>query len=41
MATWLDYIELVMGDAAFLVVPLVAFLLALGAFKLVKDWLPF
>lgn len=39
--TWFSLIRSVFGDLAVIIVALFAYLLALGLYKLLKDWLPF
>lgn len=41
MSTWFDVITAIFGDAAVLLLAIFGVLLALGVYKLVKDWLPF
>lgn len=37
---WFALVQVVFGDFAVVVVALLTFLVALGVYKLVKDWLP-
>ncbi len=39
--TWFALLKSVFGDLSFIVVALFSYLLALGLYKLLKDWLPF
>lgn len=39
--TWFALLQSVFGDLAFIIVALFSYLLALGFYKLLKDWLPF
>lgn len=39
--TWFALLKSVFGDLAFIIVALFSYLLALGLYKLLKDWLPF
>lgn len=39
--TWFALLKSVFGDLALIIVALFSYLLALGLYKLLKDWLPF
>ena len=39
--SWFALIQSVFGDLAIIIVALFTYLLALGLYKLLKDWLPF
>lgn len=39
--TWFALLQSVFGELAVIIVALFAYLLALGLYKLLKDWLPF
>ena len=39
--TWFALLQSVFGDLAVIIVALFDYLLALGLYKLLKDWLPF
>lgn len=39
--TWFALLRSVFGDLAVIIVALFTYLLALGLYKLLKDWLPF
>ena len=39
--TWFALLQSVFGDLAVIIVALFSYLLALGLYKLLKDWLPF
>lgn len=39
--TWFALLQSVFGDLAIFIVALFSYLLALGLYKLLKDWLPF
>lgn len=39
--TWFALLQSVFGDLAVIIVALFVYLLALGFYKLLKDWLPF
>ena len=38
--TWFALLQSVFGDLAVIIVALFTYLLALGLYKLLKDWLP-
>lgn len=38
---WYSVITLIFGDLAPVIVAVLAYLFALGVYKLIKDWLPF
>nr|DAQ43354.1 MAG TPA: hypothetical protein [Inoviridae sp.] len=38
---WYAVISLVFGDLAPIIIAVLAYLFALGVYKLIKDWLPF
>lgn len=38
---WFAVLQTIFGDAAVIVVALFTYLVALGLYKLLKDWLPF
>lgn len=39
--TWLSLIELIFGDYSVLILAALSYLIGLGVYKLLKDWLPF
>lgn len=39
--SWFALLQSVFGDLAIILVALFTYLLALGLYKLLKDWLPF
>lgn len=39
--SWFALLNSVFGDLAIIIVALFTYLLALGLYKLLKDWLPF
>lgn len=39
--SWFALLQSVFGDLAVIIVALFTYLLALGLYKLLKDWLPF
>lgn len=39
--TWFALLKSVFGDLSVIIVALFTYLLALGLYKLLKDWLPF
>lgn len=39
--TWFALLQSVFGDLAVIIVAFFTYLLALGLYKLLKDWLPF
>lgn len=39
--SWFALLQSVFGDLAIIIVALFTYLLALGLYKLLKDWLPF
>lgn len=39
--TWFSIIQVIFGDYSILVIAVLTYLLALGVYKLIKDWLPF
>lgn len=39
--SWFTLLHSVFGDLAIIIVALFTYLLALGLYKLLKDWLPF
>lgn len=39
--SWFAVLQTIFGDLAIIVVALFTYLVALGLYKLLKDWLPF
>lgn len=39
--SWFALLQSVFGDLAIIIIALFTYLLALGLYKLLKDWLPF
>lgn len=39
--TWFSLLQSVFGDLSVIILALFGYLLALGLYKLLKDWLPF